>query len=270
MREIRFSIDRDWAAAAHGIEGFGAAHPISNSWGGWPSAVGISPYFVLRAGVEGPPDPVTGYLVNIQHIDVLLRERAIPLIAQRLAEHGVRTTGEYLVRDIWSATIDHVPAPATLVGLELHTTPYLRYGVEGGNPDMVLLTQTFEFSASHRLHVDRLSPDENRKTFGKCNNPNGHGHNYGVEVRVSGQPDKVSGCVLPLPAFEDTVKREVIDKLDHKHLNSDVPEFAKINPSVENIAMVIWSMLAGKVAPAKLDTIRVWETGKTYAEYRGE
>ena len=135
---------------------------------------------------------------------------------------------------------------------------------------MVRLTQCFEFSAAHRLHVAKFSDEENRRTFGKCNNPGGHGHNYQVEVTVAGTPDSGDGCVLPLPRLEQIVKESVIDRLDHKHLNTDTPEFASVNPSVENIAVAIWRMLADKVAPARLDSVRVWETPKTFAEYRGE
>ncbi len=326
MREVRFSIDRDWAQAAHGEDGFAAAHPISNSWGGWPSAVGVAPYLVLRIEVSGRPDPVTGYLVNIQELDRLLRQRAIPLAARELARRGVRATGESLLRGIWVEISESVPERCRLETLRLWTTPYLSYAIrnvktsrrqnvkmgEGTNaktgeparlaanrqpvrrggitnlsapaespnhqidPDahgvdaMIELTQCFEFSASHRLHVARLSDEDNRRYFGKCNNPHGHGHNYQVEVTIGRQVPDEAGTVLPLPRFEDIVKHEVIDRLDHTHLNADVPEFAELNPSVENIARTIWSYLDGKLAPATLRRVRVWETGKTYAEYAGE
>ncbi len=80
-------------------------------------------------------------------------------------------------------------------------------------------------------------------------------------------PDERTGAVLPLPRFEQVVKERVIDRLDHKHLNVDTAEFRSLNPSVENIARVIWGMLRGHVAPARLALVRVWETPKTYAEY---
>src|SRR5437868_3104121 len=98
MREVRFSIDRDWVRGAHGEEGFEGALPVTNSWGGWPSAVGIAPYLVLQIIVSGTPDPTTGYLVNIRELDAILREHAIPLAARRLDAEGVRLTGEELVR----------------------------------------------------------------------------------------------------------------------------------------------------------------------------
>lgn len=277
MREIRFSIDRDWARAAHGESGFEGALPVTNSWGGWPSAVGIAPYLVLRIEVSGPPDPTTGYLVNIQELDALLRRRALPLAARSLRQRGVGLTGERLVRDIWegvAAQFDGGDEAVRLGGsrlesLRLWTTPHLSYAVRTGDPAMIELTQCFEFSASHRLHVPALSDEENRRTFGKCNNANGHGHNYQVEVTVRGGVSDQTGCVIPLPQFESIVKARVIDRLDHKHLNSDTPEFARVNPSVENIARCVWELLVGHVAPASLACVRVWETAKTYAEFRG-
>lgn len=270
MREVRFSIDRDWVRAAHGAEGFEKALPVTNSWGGWPSAVGIAPYLVLRIVVSGEAHPVTGYLVNIQELDALLRQHAIPLAAQRLSEIGVRLTGECLLLGIAEEVGRRVPPNCHLESLALWTTPHLYYEIRSGAPSMVELTQTFEFSASHRLHVPALSDDENRQTFGKCNNPAGHGHNYRVEVTVVGEISEQTGRVIPLPTFEAAVKREVIDRFDHKHLNTDTAEFANVNPSVENITRTIWGLLADKLAAASLRRVRVWETAKTYAEYEGE
>ncbi|MFQ5424222.1 MAG: 6-carboxytetrahydropterin synthase [Phycisphaerae bacterium] len=267
MREVRFSIDRDWARAAHGAGGFEGALPVTNSWGGWPSAVGIAPYLVLRIIVSGVPDPLTGFLVNIQELDNLLRLKAIPLAAGRLSASGVRLTGEHLLRSIAEAVRQGIPERCRFEALTLWTTPHLSYRISSREPAMVEMTQCFEFSASHRLHVDAMSDEDNRRVFGKCNNPRGHGHNYQVEITVVGDVPPDSGRLLPLPAFEATVKREVIDRLDHTHLNDDVPEFAHVNPTVENIAHTIWGLLESKLAPARLGRVRVWETAKTYAEY---
>ncbi|MBN2560670.1 MAG: 6-carboxytetrahydropterin synthase [Phycisphaerae bacterium] len=135
---------------------------------------------------------------------------------------------------------------------------------------MVEVTQCFEFSASHRLHVTSMSDEENMRYFGKCNNPSGHGHNYRVEVTVMGEVSEQTGRVIALPALEDVVKREVVDRFDHKHLNADTVEFASVNPSVENIAKTIWGLVHDKLAPARLHRVKVWETAKTYAEYTGK
>jgi 6-pyruvoyltetrahydropterin/6-carboxytetrahydropterin synthase len=269
-REVRFSIDRDWVRAAHGAEGFVRALPVTNSWAGWPSAVGIAPYLVLRATLRGAPDPVTGYLVNIRRIDAMLREHAIPLAARRLAREGVGASGAGLIREIWRAAAAVAPPPARLAALELRTTPHLGFAVREEEIDMIEMTQSFEFSAAHRLHVAALSDARNRELFGKCNNPNGHGHNYLLEVGVTGALDSAGGFILPLPRFEAIVQQRVIDRFDHTHLNLDAPDFAGLNPSVENIARVIWGLLHDQMSPARLSRVRVWETPKTCAEYRGD
>lgn len=262
-REVRFSVDRDWAGHVE------FSRPVTNSWGGWPSAVGLVPYLQLRATVAGEPDPATGYVCNISVIDQILRQHAIPHTAESLRQHGWRLAAERLLMDVWRAVSAEAPPRAPLVQLELLATPHLRYRIVREAPTMVLLTQQFEFSAAHRLHCPALSEEDNRRTFGKCNNPSGHGHNYLVEVTVAGVPDEKTGAVLPLPRFEQIVKERVIDVLDHKHLNEDTEQFRTVNPSVENIARVIWSMLAPHVAPARLHAVRVYETPKTWAEYGG-
>jgi 6-pyruvoyltetrahydropterin/6-carboxytetrahydropterin synthase len=263
-REVRCAVDRDWAGRVE------PSRPITNSFAGWPSAVGIVPYLRLRATVAGVPDQPTGYLCNITVLDRVLREHAIPHIADALLRHGWRMPAEVLLRDIWSRVGARTPAGIPLVALELDVTPHLHYTIRREHPDMVYLTQQFEFAAAHRLHCPEMTDEQNRAVFGKCNNPNGHGHNYVLAITICGKPEAETGMVLPLPQFETIVKERVIDRLDHKHLNDDTPEFRHVNPSVENIAQVIWGMLAEHVGPARLHRVRVWETSKTYADYLGE
>jgi len=262
-REVRFSVDRDWAGHID------VERPITNSWGGWPSAVGLVPYLKLRATISGEPDALTGYLCNITLLDRLLRAHAIPHAAEELHRRGWRVSAEQLVQAVWGQVAARVPAGALLEQLELAVTPCLRYAIRREEPTMVRLTQQFEFSAAHRLHCPQLSDEENRRAFGKCNNPNGHGHNYIVEVTVAAEPDTQTGAVLPLPRLEQIVRRQVVDVLDHKHLNLDTAQFRELNPSVENIARVIWGMLSGQVEPARLTNVRVFETPKTWADYAG-
>jgi 6-pyruvoyltetrahydropterin/6-carboxytetrahydropterin synthase len=264
MREIRFSIDRDWARAAHGDSGFEGALPVTNSWGGWPSAVGVAPYLILRIVVSGEPDAVTGYLVNIQELDMLLRRHAIPIAAQKLSEVGVALTGEGLLRDIYQVSRPRCRPAAVSKASHFSHALFVLYDscrrFCHGRTDTV-----FQFSIPSTARPSMFN-EENCRIFGKCNNPNG-GHNYQIEVTVTGDVTEKTGSVLPLPAFESLVKREVIDRFDHKHLNSDTAEFAALNPSVENIARTVWDLLESKVAPARLRRVRVWETAKTYAEY---
>ncbi len=135
---------------------------------------------------------------------------------------------------------------------------------------MVVMTESFEFAASHRLCCADLSDDQNQKLFGKCSNPSGHGHNYVVQVSVTGQPDAQTGALLDHAAFQRAVKHRVVDHFDHKHLNSDCPEFSDLNPTIENITRVIWERLKNEFAPACLHKVLVYETPKTYAEYAGD
>lgn len=139
---------------------------------------------------------------------------------------------------------------------------------------MILLTRKAEFSSSHYYWSDALSPEENNRLFGKCANRNGHGHNYTLEVTVAGQVDRVSGFVVDLKRLKDVIHREVLDVYDHRHLNLEVPEFAKLIPTTENIAVAIWKRLekqiAEQLAGARLHRIRVYETPDLFADYYGE
>src|SRR5215471_3932693 len=135
---------------------------------------------------------------------------------------------------------------------------------------MIYLTRKAEFSASHYYHNPRLSPEENQRLFGKTNNPNGHGHNYTVEVTVTGEVDPRSGFVVDLKDLKEILNREVMDVLDHRFLNKEVAEFAHAIPTTENIAMWIWQRLQGKLKVARLHRVRLYETVDLFVDYYGE
>jgi 6-pyruvoyltetrahydropterin/6-carboxytetrahydropterin synthase len=135
---------------------------------------------------------------------------------------------------------------------------------------MILLTRKAEFSASHYYWNDAWSEEENRRAFGKCANRNGHGHNYTLEVTVSGDVDPVSGFVVDLKDLKTVLEREVVSVYDHRHLNLEVPEFKAVNPTTENIAVAIWRRLDGKISGAKLHRVRVYELPDLFADYYGE
>src|SRR5512143_913015 len=135
---------------------------------------------------------------------------------------------------------------------------------------MVYLTRKAEFSASHYYHSDALSPEENRRVFGKCNNPLGHGHNYTLEVTVKGEVDKRSGFVVDLKDLKDVMHREVLEALDHRFLNKEVPEFKTAIPTTENLAIAIWQRLEGKLHVARLHRVRVYETPDLFVDFYGE
>jgi len=123
------------------------------------------------------------------------------------------------------------------------------------------------FNAAHRLHNDEWDEATNFKVFGKCNNPNFHGHNYELIVKVTGEPDPKTGFVIDLKMLSDTIKEFVLEKFDHRNLNKDVPEFAALNPTVENISITIYDILRKKI-DSNLDLqIRVYETPRNFAEY---
>ncbi|WP_263409789.1 6-carboxytetrahydropterin synthase [Terriglobus tenax] len=130
------------------------------------------------------------------------------------------------------------------------------------------LGRRYRFSASHRLHVDAFSEQQNREVFGKCNNPFGHGHNYWLEVLVSGQVDAVSGMVCNLVDVDTFVQQRIVAKFDHMNLNT-LPEFATLVPSTENLAIVLWEILKDFTA-AKVEKIRIEETPNNAFEYAGE
>jgi len=131
------------------------------------------------------------------------------------------------------------------------------------------LTRRYSFSASHRLHNPALSEAENNRVYGKCNNPYGHGHNYVVEVTVSGVPDPATGMVANLVDLDGFVQREVLDAFDHRYLNEEVPLFRDHVPTTENLCVEIYCRLRAFPA-ARLERIRIEETGLNSFEYSGE
>jgi 6-pyruvoyltetrahydropterin/6-carboxytetrahydropterin synthase len=134
----------------------------------------------------------------------------------------------------------------------------------------VYLTRKAEFSASHYYNNPDLSADENQRLFGKCNNLNGHGHNYTLEVTVEGEVDAKTGFVLDLKQLKEVLNREVLDVFDHRHLNKEVPEFSTQIPTTENIAIAIWRRLEPKLNGAKMHRVRVYETPDLFVDYYGE
>ena len=132
------------------------------------------------------------------------------------------------------------------------------------------LNRRYRFSASHRLHSAQMSEEENRETYGKCNNPHGHGHNYVLEVTVKGEVDPRSGFVVDLKQLKEIMHREVLDAMDHRFLNKEVPEFVTKIPTTENIAIAVWQRLLPKLQRAQLHRVRVYETPDLFVDFYGE
>ncbi|MCU0361397.1 MAG: 6-carboxytetrahydropterin synthase [Bacteroidia bacterium] len=123
------------------------------------------------------------------------------------------------------------------------------------------------FNAAHRLHNPALSAEENAGLFGKCNLPNYHGHNYEVIVRVAGDLDPITGYVIDTKTLSTLIKMEVLERFDHRNLNLDVPEFKTLNPTAENIAVVIYNLLRPKIDSKHDLKITLYETERNFVEY---
>lgn len=136
----------------------------------------------------------------------------------------------------------------------------------------MLITRKVEFSASHLCYQAHLSEQENRALYGEAANSHGHGHNYVVEVSLEGLPDPVTGMVFDLKRLKELLNREVVEPMDHRFLNHEVPPFDRVVPTTENLAIEIWRRLEGRLnaAAARLHSVRVYETEDLYVEYFGE
>jgi len=137
------------------------------------------------------------------------------------------------------------------------------------HPLQVVFGRRYRFAASHRLHSDALSDADNQRVYGKCNNPYGHGHNYVVEVRVSGPVDPATGMIVNLLDLDRFVQSEVLDAFDHKSLNEDVETFRSLVPTTENVCKEIYRRLR-HFPLAKLERVRIEETSNNAFEYAGE
>ena len=131
------------------------------------------------------------------------------------------------------------------------------------------ITRRLTFSAAHRLHSAALGVEENRRVFGKCNHPNGHGHNYVLEVTVAGPIDPTTGMVFNLTELKNVMNDVIERDFDHKNLNVDVPAFKVLNPTAENIAAVLWDLIEKRLKPGLLHEVKLIETENNFVSYRG-
>jgi 6-pyruvoyltetrahydropterin/6-carboxytetrahydropterin synthase len=208
-------------------------------------------------------------LVNIKSIDHAVRDHAQPILESVCRDEPSRDPASVL-SDLLSAIGDALPTG--IVSVRLHLSPYYSVEMADDARDTVLIRQKFDFAAAHRLHAPHLSDEENRATFGRCNNPSGHGHNYQVEPCVAIEP----GAGFTLADLERITDDTVIDPFDHTHLNEDTEAFrtgSGLNPSVENIAKVFFERLGPAIAAAgagiALRSVTVWETDRTSCTYPG-
>ena len=134
---------------------------------------------------------------------------------------------------------------------------------------MLLVTKRLHFSASHRLHNTKLTSKQNKDIYGKCNNPHGHGHNYILEVTVAGKEKSKTGMVIDLKLLKEIIQKNIIDKVDHCHLNFDVPFLKNKIPTTEVLAKEFWKLLKNKIKDGKLFEIKIYESQNNIVVYRG-
>ena len=137
------------------------------------------------------------------------------------------------------------------------------------NKQIVSVYRKSHFNAAHRLHNPDWDADKNREVFGVCNNPNYHGHNYDVIVKVTGEIDPQTGYVVDMKILQNLVDTQIIARFDHKNLTLDTLEFKELNPTAENIAVVIWNILRPFIDTNKKLNIRLYETERNFVEYEG-
>ena len=135
---------------------------------------------------------------------------------------------------------------------------------------MIYATRRSTFNAAHRLFNPNLSDEENVDIFGKCSNPNWHGHNYVLEVVVAGEVDPDTGFLIDLKILRDLINQNVLDKVDHKNLNLETDFLKGVIPTAENITIGIWNELVNKIPTGKLYSVKLYETENNYFEYKGE
>lgn len=240
-------------------------------FGPWASPYNHGHNYVLWATVSGSIDPRTGMIVNIKRIDDTLRERIVLPFDQKslndeVEEFESKAPSLENILAVVAKRLRELPHDVKLTHLRLEETERLYAELDLTlTPMLTSLTRTYEFAASHRLHSDQLTSAENIELYGKCNNEMGHGHNYVLEVTIGGDINENTGMLAPLDKLDSVVNEEVVDRYDHKNLNTDVPEFADAITTSEVVVQTIWNRLVN-VVPGQLIRVRLFETARNCFE----
>ncbi|NJN18239.1 MAG: 6-pyruvoyl tetrahydropterin synthase [Oscillochloris sp.] len=236
---------------------------------------GARPYghghnYTLDVTVTGTLDPRTGMVMNMTDLKALVNTILDAFDHRHLNEdtpyfRDILPTTENIVRVLWRLIAAHLPAEARLARLRLYEMQDLWAEYDGS--DETTFARAYTFSAAHRLHAPALSDAENRAIYGKCNNPNGHGHNYTLEVSVCGPLDPETGMAIDMVTMDQTV-RAVLDALDFRHLDNEIAAFATMPSTAENIVVYLWEQLEPRLG-GRLAHLKLWETRKNVFEYAG-
>ncbi|MBL8059324.1 MAG: 6-carboxytetrahydropterin synthase [Chthonomonas sp.] len=241
-------------------------------FGEWASPFNHGHNFGLEVTTIGTVNPRDGMVINIKTIDDILQREVVGVFDQRSindeisAFRDMSPTTENLAAYLAELLSKCLPKESQLDELKLEETATLS---AKWRANQVTLTRSYEFAAAHRLNSPELTAEQNVEIFGKCNNAAGHGHNYVLEVEVSGPIDMKSGMMVDLGQLDSIVNEQVVDRYDHKNFNCDLPEFSDKNPTSEVVCLEIFERLA-KSLPVKLVSIRLWETARNMFEVRAE
>ncbi|MEO7910886.1 MAG: 6-carboxytetrahydropterin synthase [Roseiflexaceae bacterium] len=232
-----------------------------------------SPYghghnYTLDVTVKGQPNSITGMIMNMVELKTLVSAVLEAFDHKHLNEDTpyfkqLIPTTENIVRVLWGLIAPQLPVGVTLARLRLYEMNDLWAEYEG--EEQASFSRSYVFSAAHRLHTSALSDAENIDVYGKCNNPNGHGHNYTLEVTAAGPIDDTTGMVIDLVELDAEV-HSVLDTLDHKHIDREVPAFAEQTSTAENLVVYLWGEIAPRLA-GRLRHLKLWETNKNVFEY---
>lgn len=241
-----------------------------NSYASNPTGEGVGLYLALWVDLESELNRDTGFVINVSEIDKLIRSRVIPKINRWFQAFFVNRKTPTL----WdTVALLGTCRPIVEAGfpdkkvkqLRLELNPFRQITISSEDVTMFTFSEKFEFAAMHRLWNNQFNEAANYEMFGKCANPAGHGHNYILEVQVKSTIEEVEpGWVSD---YQQVVKEEFLNMVDHKNLNVDVPGFEKFNPTVENLAYFAWEKLEGKFKNSKLVKVTVWENDRTFCSY---
>jgi 6-pyruvoyltetrahydropterin/6-carboxytetrahydropterin synthase len=244
-------------------------------FGPWASPHYHGHNYVLDVTYKGSVSVENDMVANLTHIRDILHSKIVEPLHQKSLNEEVPffqthpPTLENIARYILQLLL---PPPEGLsigrIRLAETDTLYVELSPQGERP-MFTLTRVYDFCASHRLYLPHLSDEENLNLFGKCSNPHGHGHNYFLEVTVTGEPDPETGMIARIEDIDSVVTREILHRYDHKNLNVEVPELQDINPTTERITEAIFHRLK-KALPVKLLRVRLQETPRNWCEYSEE
>jgi 6-pyruvoyltetrahydropterin/6-carboxytetrahydropterin synthase len=243
-----------------------------NSFASKPAGEGLAIFFELCVKLVGEVEPATGFVINVNDVDKKVQKYVVPIFAQQIRKdfQQGKHIGFFEITKLLKSAREQLAdkfGTARLRELSLALNPFRKVAIDCEDCKMSYFSEKFEFAATHKLWNDDFSDERNRKVFGKCANPAGHGHNYVVEVTIKRPAGENNLCISD---FERVVNDELIKPVDHKNLNVDVPYFAKAIPTVENIAAFAWEKLVGKFGEAVLHCVTIWETDKTYCSYYGQ